>query len=328
MDLTAGKLRGLRRLATRSARFAILGADQRPPIFNLVQTARGTNRVEDEDVRAIKQAIVRTLAERASAVQLDPVWGYPACIDLVRGQQGLSLTLEDHVFRETMAGRVSAKVAHWSVTKIKRVGADGVTVLLWYRPDGDPSVCRHQEEFVARVGSACVKNDICFVLEPLVYPLASDATKPKEGDPVARHAKRVIDNVKIFSDPRFGVDMFNLESPVPAAMLPEFGTAASREAQRWFDALGQAVHVPWVMMSAGAGMAEFLRIVQYAYHAGASGYLCGRAIWLDACRNFPDMRKIDAMLRDESAAYMNELNRLTEEKARPWTEGAGTLTQA
>lgn len=324
MDLTAGKLRGVRRLATRSGRFAILGADQRPPIFSLVQNARGTTRVEDEDVRAIKQAIVRNLAERASAVQLDPVWGYQACIDLVRGQQGLTLTLEDHVFRESLRGRVSGKVSNWSVTKIKRVGADGVTVLLWYRPDADPSVCRHQEEFVARVGNACIKNDICFVLEPLVYPLASDASQPKDGDVVARYAQRVIESVKIFSDARFGVDLFNLESPVPAAQLPDPGGDAAQvaAAQAWFDALGAAAQVPWVMMSAGAGMAEFRRIVTYAYRAGASGYLCGRAIWLDACRRFPDMAQVDRGLREESTAFMDELNTLTEKMARPWSEAA------
>jgi tagatose 1,6-diphosphate aldolase len=324
MDLTAGKLRGVRRLATRSGRFAILGADQRPPIFSLVQSARGTTRVDDEDVRAIKQAIVRNLADRASAVQLDPVWGYPACIDLVRGQQGLTLTLEDHVFRESMRGRVSGKATNWSVTKIKRVGADGVTVLLWYRPDADPSVCRHQEEFVARVGNACIKNDICFVLEPLVYPLASDASQPKDGDAVARYAQRVIESVKIFSDPRFGVDLFNLESPVPAAQLADPGGDAAQvaSAQAWFDALGAASHVPWVMMSAGAGMAEFRRIVTYAYRAGASGYLCGRAIWLEACRKFPDMAQVDRGLREESTAFMDELNALTEKMARPWTEAA------
>lgn len=322
MDLTAGKLRGLRRLATRSGRFAILGADQRPPIFSLVQTARGTTRVDDADVRAIKQAIVRNLADRASAVQLDPVWGYPAGIDLVRGQQGLTLTLEDHVFRETLGGRVSGKVPSWSVTKIKRVGADGVTVLLWYRPDADPGVCRHQEEFVARVGNACIKNDICFMLEPLVYPLASDAAQPKDGDAVSRYAQRVIDSVKTFSDPRFGVNLFNLESPVPAAQLPEPGGDAAQvaAAQAWFDALGAASSVPWLMMSAGAGMAQFRSIVHYAYRAGASGYLCGRAIWLEACQSFPDMALVDRRLREKAAAYMDDINRLTEAEAQPWTE--------
>lgn len=324
MELTAGKLRGIRRLATRSGRFAILGADQRPPIFSLVQTARGTTRVDDEDVRAIKQAIVRNLADRASAVQLDPVWGYPAGIDLVRGQQGLTLTLEDHVFRETLRGRVSGKIPNWSVTKIKRVGADGVTVLLWYRPDADPSVCRHQEEFVARVGNACIKNDICFVLEPLVYPLASDAAQPKDGDVVARYARRVIDSVKVFSDPRFGVDLFNLESPVPAPLLPDPGgdEAQVASAQAWFDAMGAAASVPWLMMSAGASMAEFRSIVIYAYRAGASGYLCGRAIWLEACRKFPDMTQVDRGLQQQSASFMDELNRITEEMARPWGEAA------
>lgn len=327
MDLTAGKLRGLRRLATRSGRFAILGADQRPPIFSLVQTARGTTHVDDADVRTIKQAIVRNLADRASAVLLDPVWGYPACIDLVRGQQGLMLNLEDHIFRETLGGRVSTKVPSWSVTKIKRVGADGVAVLLWYRPDAEAGVRRHQEEFIARVGNACIKNDICFVLELAVYPLASDANLSKDGDPVARYAQRVIDGVKTFADPRFGVDLFNFQTPVPLAQLPDPDRASKAEianAQTWFNAMGEAARVRWLMMSAGAGMAQFRHILHYAYGAGASGYLCGRAIWLEACKRFPDMPTVERRLRDESIAYMDDINRLTEAEARPWVELAST----
>jgi tagatose 1,6-diphosphate aldolase len=198
-------------------------------------------------------------------------------------------------------------------------------VLLWYRPDADPSVCRHQEEFMERVGRACAKNDICFVLELLSYPLAADAQLPKDGDPVARHAKRVIDSAKVFADPRFGVDLFNFESPVPHALLPDPTSATAAEAKRAqsiFNSLASVVPVPWMLMSAGANMAEFRRALHYGYRAGASGYLCGRAIWLEACQSFPNMAEMDRRLRENAAAYMDEINRLTEAQARPWTEVA------
>ena len=128
----------------------------------------------------------------------------------------------------------------------------------------------------------------------------------------------MLESVATFADPRFGVDLFKLESPIPAGDLPAPGAEGSAEAQRWFDELGRAAGRPWVMLSAGAGMAEFERVLRYAYRAGASGYLAGRAIWLAAFDRFPDWDGIRAGLRDEAVDYMRSLNVLTEAAARPW----------
>ncbi len=77
---------------------------------------------------------------------------------------------------------------------------------------------------------------------------------------------------------------------------------------------------PWVMLSAGAGMAEFKTVMDYAYAAGASGYLAGRAIWAEPFKAFPDWDAIRAGLRAKSLPYMAELNTLTDAKATPWFE--------
>jgi tagatose 1,6-diphosphate aldolase len=74
------------------------------------------------------------------------------------------------------------------------------------------------------------------------------------------------------------------------------------------------------MLSAGAGKDEFRRVLSHAYRAGASGYLAGRAIWLDAFAHFPDWQRIRAELRDGGVRYMRGLNALTESQARPWHE--------
>jgi len=50
-------------------------------------------------------------------------------------------------------------------------------------------------------------------------------------------------------------------------------------AQRAFDELGALTTRPWVLLSAGAGPADFQRSLTYAYRAGASGYLCGRGLY-------------------------------------------------
>ena len=323
MLLSAGKLWSLRRLADAGGRFKMTAVDQRPPLFDLIREKRRTTDAAYDDVAAIKASLTRTLAPQSSAMLLDPVWAYPGAVEHVDTAQGLLLTMEDHAFEDTPGGRKSAAIADWNVSKIKRLGADGVKVLAWYRPDAHPAVRAHQEAFVESVGRACVEHDICFLLELLVYPLPGDASQTTDYiEHAAKRPELVIESLRTFTDPRFAVDLFKLESPLAAANVPEPGSPQAAACQAWFDRLGEIATRPWVMLSAGADMEAFRRILNYAYAAGASGYLCGRAIWWKAAQNFPDMAAMDAALADGGIAFMREINRLTDEGAIPWTDHA------
>jgi len=319
MILSAGKYRGMKRMADVAGRFKMTAVDQRPPIKNLIRTRRGTAEAPWEDVAGFKELLIRELQGESSAMLLDPHYAYPRGVTMLDAALGMILTLEDSNFEETPGGRLSAEIDDWSVEKIKRAGGDAVKVLTWYRPDADPAVCRAQQEFTARIGDACARFDIPFVFELLVYPLARDAEQTR--DYVEMKTKQpglVLESVATFADPRFGVDLFKLESPIPAGDLPAPDGEGSTEAQRWFDDLGRAAGRPWVMLSAGAGMAEFERVLHYAYRAGASGYLAGRAIWMKAFDHFPDWDAVSAGLSGEAVGYMRQLNLLTDAGALPW----------
>ena len=326
MKLSAGKLWGLRRLADAAGRFKMTAIDQRPPIKNLVRERRGTAEAPLADVQSVKGVLARELAPTSSALLLDPHGAYPAAIHHVSPAQGLIVTLEDSVFEETPGGRLSAEIEHWSVEKIKRLGGDAVKVLAWYRPDADADVCRHQQDFVRRVGTACRRYDLPFVFELLVYPLASDAHQTT--DYIEHKDKRpelVLDSVSTFAAPEYGVDIFKLESPVAAEAAPDAETGAAdavAATQELFDELGRRASRPWVMLSAGAGMAAFRNILTYAYRAGASGYLAGRAIWWQAFQRFPNLEAMAAGLRADGVPYMRDLNALTDAHATPWFENA------
>ncbi|MEM9269085.1 MAG: tagatose-bisphosphate aldolase, partial [Pseudomonadota bacterium] len=154
-----------------------------------------------------------------------------------------------------------------------------------------------------------------YLFELLVYPLAADAHQTKEYvEQTGKNADHVLASVEEFAHPDYGVDVFKLESPVNASAAD-----GSSEVQALFDEMGRLAGRPWVMLSAGAGKADFKRILEHAYKAGASGYLAGRAIWLDAFQKYPDWAAIEADLRDGSAAYMAELNALTDQAATPWS---------
>lgn len=314
MEISAGKLWGLRRLADDEGRFKMVAVDQRPPVKNLVAGKRDDGQAPYADVAAVKSSLVEHLRGEASALLLDPHFAYPTAIQHVPASRGLLVTLEDSVFEDTPGGRRSSEIDGWSVGKIKRLGADAVKVLAWYRPDVDDAVREHQQEFVARIGDACRHYDLPFLLELLVHPLGPD------GPPVDDHGDAVLRSVEAFSDPRFGVDVFKLESPVTHGQVPDpddDGTATA-EAQARFDELGRLAGRPWVMLSAGATAEEFHRVCAYAYRAGASGYLAGRAIWWEALQAFPDLDAVGRGLSTDAVAYMRRLNELTDREAVPW----------
>lgn len=321
MSISAGKYWGMRRMADAAGRFKMTAVDQRPPIKNPIKAKRGTAEAPWEDVAGFKEMLIEELQRSSSAMLLDPHYAYPRGVTLLDPRIGLILTLEDSLFRETPDGRLSGEIDHWSVEKIKRCGGDAVKVLTWYRPDAGARNCRAQQDFTARIGEACAKYDLPFVFELLVYPLAQDSEQTTDYiEMQSKQPQLVLDSVRAFADPKFGVDLFKLESPLPAAKVPGVGGEGWQETQQWFDALHAAAGRPWVMLSAGAGMAEFERVLTHAYQAGASGYLAGRAIWLKAFEQFPDWEAIRAGLRGEAVTYMQRLNELTDRAAHPWTQ--------
>jgi tagatose 1,6-diphosphate aldolase len=322
MEISAGKLRGLRRLADGQGRFKMVAVDQRPPMLKALGEKLAPRPPAYEDLAAAKALLARRLTPLGSAVLIDPDYGFSQAEPDIPPDRGLLITLEDFRFDESPGGRKTQLLPGWSVDKIKRMGADGVKLLLWYRPDAAADVVRHQQDLVRAVGAECARYDIAFLLELLIYPFmgadnhTTDYIEHKEKRP-----ELVLQSLRDFADPGFGVDIYKLESPVPAAALPDPETSGPETdaAQAWFDRIGGVIDRPWVMLSAGAGMEEFRRVLGFAYRGGANGYLAGRAIWWKAFGHFPDLAAVERELAGASTGYMHEINRLTDRLATPWT---------
>jgi tagatose 1,6-diphosphate aldolase len=333
-DLRLGKLWGLRRMATPEGHFTMVALDQRPPIANLVAAKRGIaiSEVAFKDMVDVKRVIVEGVGGHASAVLFDPNYAFPAGLSRLPAHTGLVVTLEDHRFKDTPGGRVSHSIRDWSVEKIKRAGADGVKVLAWYRPDAESAVLEHQRRYVEEIGAACRKHDIAYVLELLVYPF------PRSADHTTAYAEApekmtelVLESVREFAQPRYGVDLFKLESPLPGSTLPfRDGTPAQAQAQGHFDAMGAIcaqAGIPWVMLSAGVTPKQFVGVMEYAYASGANGFLAGRAIWLEAMQHFPDLGRCAEQLKRDGTATLAELGTLTQRAGRAWHADYSALEQ-
>ncbi|HVX79015.1 MAG TPA: tagatose 1,6-diphosphate aldolase [Bradyrhizobium sp.] len=324
---TIGKNRGLARLADADGHFRMVALDQRPPLFEAIAQAKGIakDQVEYADVTAAKRLLVETLAPYCSSMLFDPNFAVPAAIDLLPPRCGLIMTLEEHRVEETTGGRKSRAISNWSVEKIRAMGADAVKVLAWYRPDADPAINEHQKRFVREIGEECARFDIPYVLELLVYPFLGSANHTADYvESPGKLPELVIGSVHEFAKPEYGVDLLKLESPLAANSLPpRDGSEAAKAAQKEFDAIGDICrerNIPWVLLSGGAATEKFERVLDFAYAAGAGGFLAGRTIWLHAVRNyFPDRVAVAASLRRDGVNVIERLNALTKSKAQAWT---------
>ena len=315
MQLTPGKLLGMRRMSDDKGLFKMIAADQRPPITGPIAKQLGLAQAPWEEVAKFKAEIVTQLQGASSAILLDPYYGIPAAFDKLASDKGLVVTLEDSVFSESTAGRFSKNIDHWTVNKIKRLGGDAVKVLVWYRPDASSENLVFQQDYVKRIGEECQRFDIPFLLELLLYPLADEATKSTGYTEMKeKNSDLVLASIEEFAKEEYGVDVFKLESPVNANMINSSGNV-----QELFNEMGRLAGRPWVMLSAGAEKESFQNILLHAFQAGASGFLAGRAIWQDSFSAYPNWQKVIDGLSSDGFSYLQQIAKIADKKALPWT---------
>lgn len=325
------KWRRLASLADGEGRFKMLAIDQRGSLRQAIARATGQDpqQVADADLAKAKEVITKVLAPYATAVLMDPVYGYPSSIQHLPPTVGLLLAYEETGYeRAGSAGRErkSALIAEWSVEKAQRAGADAVKLLIYYRPDASEPVRRHQQELVQRVGAECAEADIPFLLELVSYALTEESTDTPEF--ARKKPELVIGGAAEFSAPQYKVDILKLEFPADLKRAKEFANGAFdgkerqavyslSEIREFCHQLDQAASVPWVILSAGVDIQEFLAQVELATEAGASGFLCGRAIWKDAVGFYPDIARMEQWLRQQGAYNFVRANAYAH-RARPW----------
>ena len=148
MSLSPGKFLGMKRLTDQNGIFKMTAVDQRPPIKKPIADYLNLPEAPWKEVAKFKRMLIENLQSASSALLLDPHYAIPFSMDSFDAKKGFVVTLEDSVFQETKQGRISSSIDNWSVAKIKRMGADAVKVLAWYRPDAGQDVLVAQKDYV------------------------------------------------------------------------------------------------------------------------------------------------------------------------------------
>jgi tagatose-1,6-bisphosphate aldolase len=307
--LSPGKLRGMRQIASPRGVITVTAIDHRGSLEAMLKRARPGQAIGFAEMASEKLRIARALAPLSTAVLLDPLHGgHILAHGAVPGAVGLIMCLEEFGYEGPAEGRLTATIKDWSVAKIKRMGAVGVKVLLFYHPAA--AVAAQQEAFVRRVAEDCRRHDIAFLLEPMSYPIRPGVQK--ESAEFAREKTAVV----IESARRLGglgVDLLKAEFPADPRFEPDEAQLRARCRE-----LTAASPVPWVLLSAGETFDVFQRLTAIACQEGASGFMVGRAIWQEAM-TCADPAGRERFLATTGASRLRILTAIADAYATPWT---------
>ncbi|TWF75202.1 sulfofructosephosphate aldolase [Pseudonocardia hierapolitana] len=250
----------LKRLARPSGGLAMLAVDQREALRAMIAERTGAP-VPDEDVTAFKVAATRALTPHASAVLVDPQFGWEAVLaaDAVDPACALIAAADHFVPGETEFVRDAVIDESLDLDALARQGAVALKLLVVWRPDGDRDRrVAMVEEFVAR----CRRRDLVSIIEPVSRaPLAGGDFDADAGILAAARELGAL-----------GADVYKTE-------VPTHGKGGDLEVREGCRRIDDLVDGAWVVLSSGVAADRFPDAVRLACEAGASGFLAGRAVW-------------------------------------------------
>jgi tagatose 1,6-diphosphate aldolase len=307
-----GKLRGLQRISGADGIFTMCAMDHRGSLEKRLCPNMPPDNCA-QGMTAFMEDLCRILAPYASAVLLDPIYGVAPAISrsLLPRQTGLLVSLEETGYRGSENDRRTVLLKGWGVAKIKRMAADAVKLLVYYRPDLNETA-RRQRELVNRVAASCQRHDIPCVLEAVSYPVGDEADNP------SLFARRKPELVLQTARDLTSLPIDVLKAEFPAELIHTHNEEQAAELCQRLDAASAR---PWVILSAGADYDTFIRQVEIACRAGASGYLAGRAVWQEIVTMNADARR--KFLADTSVKRLQKLADIARWHAVPWYQKLG-----
>lgn len=307
-----GKLRSLSRIATPDGFVATLAIDH--PENYLAMLDPDWRAVTSAQATASKLELIEALAPHASSFLVDPLWSMaqgivtgsiPAGVGVITGIESLSYTADGSF------GTKSALRPGWTVEKIKTLGADGVKMVVWWRPDAQDA--DDVRRIVSGLVTDCERHQIPLIVEPLWYPAPGQ-------DPTSVQAREervevLVGAAKEFID--LGIDVLKSEFPGDLVDAPDDTTgeeAGAQAAQAIDAACGDR---PWVMLSGSGTYDVFRRQLAIVSAAGACGFMAGRAIWTGAVGGDEASR---AQAGQRCRSRLDECLAIVRANGRPWRQ--------
>lgn len=320
----------IKQLCNEDGVIGALAIDQRGALKKMITKFKGSD-AEEVEIIEFKEIVSSQLTKYASSILLDPEYGLPAAG--VRAETaGLLLAYEKTGYDASTPGRLPDLLSIWSVKRLKEAGADACKFLLYYDVDESDEINDQKHAFIERIGSECQAENLPFFLELVSYDAnISDATSREYA---IKKPHKVIEMMKEFSDPRYGVDVLKVEVPVNMNYVEGYATGevihTKAEAANFFKEQSEATNLPFIFLSAGVKAELFQETLRFAKNAGSTfnGVLCGRATWADGVESYIVDGKEAAVewMNTQGRKNIEELNAVLKETAAPVDVLAATLS--
>ncbi|EOH97631.1 tagatose-bisphosphate aldolase [Enterococcus pallens] len=311
----------LKQLSNEQNIIGALAIDQRGALKKMIAKFKGSA-ATDEEIVEFKQLVSKELTPYASSILLDPEYGLPAAEERA-DTAGLLLAYEKTGYDATTPGRLPDILAEWSVKRLKEAGADACKFLLYYDVDEDEAINQQKKVYMERIGSECEAEELPFFLELVSYDANNADSSSPEYAKVKPH--KVIEMMKEFSDPRYGVDVLKVEVPVNMNFVAGYGEEepvyTKEQAAGFFKEQAEATNLPFIFLSAGVSAALFQETLHFAKEAGSTfnGVLCGRATWANGVEPYITQGTAAAKewLQTQGRSNIEALNQVLNETATP-----------
>ncbi|MFT1999685.1 tagatose-bisphosphate aldolase [Staphylococcus aureus] len=324
MSKSNQKIASIEQLSNNEGIISALSFDQRGALKRMMAKHQ-TEEPTVAQIEQLKVLVAEELTQYASSILLDPEYGLPAS-DARNKDCGLLLAYEKTGYDVNAKGRLPDCLVQWSAKRLKEQGANAVKFLLYYDVDDAEEINIQKKAYIERIGSECVAEDIPFFLEVLTY----DDNIPDNGSVEFAKVKprKVNEAMKLFSEPRFNVDVLKVEVPVNMKYVEGFAEGevvyTKEEAAQHFKNQDAATHLPYIYLSAGVSAELFQETLKFAHEAGAkfNGVLCGRATWSGAVQVYIEQGEDAARewLRTTGFKNIDDLNKVLKDTATSWKQ--------
>ncbi len=322
MVKTQNKTAAISQLSNEQGVISALAFDQRGALKRMMAKYQ-TGEPTVEQIEQLKVLVAEELTQYASSILLDPEYGLPAT-EARNKNCGLLLAYEKTGYDVNAKGRLPDCLVEWSAKRLKEQGADAVKFLLYYDVDDEEQINIQKQAYIERIGSECVAEDIPFFLEVLSY----DDNIADNGSVEFAKVKprKVNEAMKLFSEPRFNVDVLKVEVPVNMKYVEGFADGevvyTKEEAAQHFRDQEAATNLPYIYLSAGVSAELFQETLKFAHEASAkfNGVLCGRATWTGAVQVYIEQGEAAARewLRTTGFKNIDDLNKVLTKTATSW----------
>ena len=324
MKLTEQKRKYLENLSDKNGFISALAIDQRGALKKMINKNQ-EKEATAEQIKEFKVLVSKHLTKYSSSILLDPEYGLDAAKARDKNA-GLLLAYEKTGYDANAVGRLPDCLVEWSAKRLKEEGADAVKFLLYYDVDESEEINIQKKAYMERVGAECVAEDIPFFLEILSYDCKIDDNSTAEYAKVK--PRKVIEAMKVFSDPRYNVDVLKVEVPVNMKFVEGFSDGETvytkEEAANYFKLQEESTSLPYIYLSAGVSAKLFQDTLKFAHDSGAkfNGVLCGRATWANGVEVFAKEGEKATVewLNTIGRKNIEELNEVVEKTATSWKE--------